>query len=89
MLLKGKTKPLKDAIRQKYVWPGGYAILLLTSDGALLCCDCARKEYRSISHSTRHNLKDGWNVYGIQTSAEINDPETEFCDHCSKAVSEL
>ena len=42
------NKELKEAIRTKYAWPGGYEIYGVTSDGACLCCDCMRSEYRKL-----------------------------------------
>ena len=39
---------IKQAIRDKYAWPGGYPLFLVTSDGAALCIDCGKKEYRNI-----------------------------------------
>jgi len=42
------NKELKQAIRSKYAWPGGYEIFGITSDGACLCTDCMKKEFKSI-----------------------------------------
>lgn len=89
MEFKGKTKRLKDAIRQKYAWPGGYAIVLITHDGAILCCECARDNYKQINHSVRHNLKDGWNIIGIDNASNMGNTHTEYCDHCNKTVDEF
>jgi hypothetical protein len=74
---------IKQAIRQKYAWPGGYPLFLVTSDGAALCVECGKKEYKQIAYSVRHNLKDGWQVEG----ADINWEDTElYCDHCSNPI---
>ena len=70
---------LKDAIRHPYAWPGGYPIYPVIDDGELLCCDCAKKEFRQIVHSTKHQLKDGWQAAG----ATILWEGTEYCAHCS------
>lgn len=45
------NQELKQAIRTKFAWPGGYELFGITSDGAALCCDCMRKEYRLIAWS--------------------------------------
>jgi hypothetical protein len=74
---------IKQAIRDKYAWPGGYPLFLVTSDGAALCCDCARKEYKQIARAIRHSLHDGWEVTGEAINWE--DPDL-FCDHCSKRI---
>ena len=31
--------------RERYAWPGGYALALVTTDGGILCPDCVRAEY--------------------------------------------
>ena len=80
------NKQLKDAIRQHYAWPGGYEIYGITSDGALLCCDCMRKEYYQIAWSRRHECNDGWRVIALTLDCEFDD--TESCAHCNKAINE-
>lgn len=62
---------VKDAARQPYAWPGGYPKLVIMADGELLCCECARREYRLIARATRlpFNVPDGgWRAAG----ADIN-----------------
>ena len=77
------TKTIKDAIRTKYAWPGGYPLFLITSDGAALCVECGRKEYRQIAYAIMHKQNDGWRV----TAADVNwEDNSLFCDHCSKQI---
>ena len=74
---------IKQAIRDEYAWPGGYPLFLVTSDGAALCIDCGKKEYRNIVRSIRHNVSDGWKV----EAAAVNWEDTELCcDHCNKKI---
>ena len=74
---------IKQAIRDEYAWPGGYPLFLVTSDGAALCIDCGKKEYRSIVWAIRHNVSDGWKV----EAADINYEDAElYCDHCSNKI---
>lgn len=80
------NKRLKDAIRQHYAWPGGYEIYGITSDGALLCCDCMRKEYYQIAWSRRHECNDGWRVIALTLDFELYGPE--YCSHCNKVIEE-
>ena len=76
-------KSIKQAIRDKYAWPGGYPLYLLTSDGAALCVDCGKKEYRNIVRAIHHNVYNGWKV----TAADVNWEDTElYCDHCSQPI---
>lgn len=64
-----------------YAWPGGYPLAFLTSDGALLCFDCARKEARNIFDSIGRRANDGWRVVACDT---VEDDNSAYCDHCSK-----
>lgn len=78
-----KSIELRKAIRAKYAWPGGYPMFLVMADGAALCMDCARKEYKQIAYANRHNLRDGWKA----ECADINwEDQDLFCDHCSKPI---
>lgn len=73
---------VKDAIRHPYTWPGGYPVYVVMFDGALLCNECAKKEYKQIAHSTKHQIRDGWDAMG----ATILWEGTEYCAHCSKQL---
>lgn len=74
---------IKNAIRSKYAWPGGYPLFLICSDGAALCCDCGRKQYRQIAYSIMHKLNDGWRV----VASDINWEDQDLtCDHCGKQI---
>ena len=74
---------LRQAIRSKYAWPGGYPLFLVMTDGGALCMDCARAEYKQIARSNRDNARDGWTPAG----AEINwEDASLYCDHCSKRI---
>jgi hypothetical protein len=74
---------LKNAIRTKYAWPGGYPLFGICSDGGALCVDCMRKEYKQIAYSRKHKLSDGWRVI----AADINWEDTGLnCSHCDKLI---
>lgn len=76
-------KAIKQAIRDKYAWPGGYPLYLITSDGAALCIDCGKKEYRNIVRSIHRNVSDGWKVEAV----DVNWEDTNlYCDHCSQLI---
>jgi hypothetical protein len=79
------TIALRAAIRNPYAWPGGYELFFVTSDGALLCHDCVKKEYRSISSAIRDNRSDGWKVEAITLDNELE--SEEYCAHCNRAIS--
>ena len=80
------TIQLRAAIRRPYAWPGGYEVLFVTSDGALLCSACVRKEYRSVSDSIRNARNDGWRVEAITLDNELEGHET--CAHCDRVLHE-
>jgi ferredoxin len=74
---------LRKAIRAKYAWPGGYPMYVVMSDGEALCMCCARKEYRQLAYSNRHNLRDGWKPEGV----DINYEDTAlYCAHCNVQI---
>ena len=77
-------KALREAIRAGFlVWPGGYQMLAVMSDGESLCCKCARAEYRLISRATRDGLRDGWACAGVQVHWE---GAPEVCAHCGNDI---
>lgn len=75
---------LRQVIRDKFAWPGGYAFYGVTSDGACLCCECMRSEYRSIAYARRHQLSDGWRVVAVDTTDWCE--ERTVCDHCNADI---
>lgn len=88
---------LKATLRVKYAWPGGYEIVYLTSDGAILCAQCVRKNFRSVIDDIKQGSgSSGWRVVASTyeaVSAECArecDPElVSTCAHCSKEFGEL
>ncbi len=87
---------MKSSLRNgPYAWPGGYPILYVTSDGALLCSDCARKNFRNIADDIRSNGSTGWRVEAScieAVSAECAREagvDTCYCDQCNEEFGEL
>jgi hypothetical protein len=76
-------KDIKQAIRNRYAWPGGYPMYLIAHDAACLCMDCARKEWRIICHSTLHGMRDGWAISAVDINWE---DESLTCDHCGQSI---
>ena len=74
---------VKDFIRNPYAWPGGYPRFLLMADGACLCKDCARSEYKQILYATRNGYRDGWGASGVDINWEA---EQAYCAHCSGRI---
>jgi len=76
-------RKVRHAIRTGYAWPGGYRIDVVMTDGAVLCTQCARENYRLISYATRHGIRDGWAASGSDVHWEGS---AEHCAHCSKVL---
>lgn len=70
-----------------YAWPGGYELMLFTSDGACLCFACTREHLREVTESIRSRSDDGWRVVG--TVAEHESDEPLVCDHCGRSTEEV
>jgi hypothetical protein len=77
---------LREYIRTKYAWPGGYELFGICNDGAVLCCDCMRREYYQIAYSRRHKINDGWRVVAIDCAANYD--SYIYCEHCNKTIVE-
>jgi hypothetical protein len=79
------TREFRATLRAgKYTSLGSYPIYFYTSDGAALCWDCAREEYKQISQSIREKSSErGWRVVGCDINYENNDLT---CDNCSKPI---
>lgn len=74
---------IKQAIKERYAWPGGYPLFLVMSDGGALCMDCVTKEAHNIFDSTAKQIQDGWQAAGI----EVNWDDCDLtCCHCNKPI---
>lgn len=67
--------------RERYAWPGGYALFACTDDGGTLCADCCRAEYATIARTHRNS---GWFVIGVGSAESCE--ETLHCDHCGAVI---
>ncbi len=74
---------VKDAIRHPCAWPGGYPVYTIMTDGALLCPQCARENYRQIVHATKTRARSDWQAAGADVYWE---GEPEPCGHCGKLL---
>ena len=84
-----RAKPMGAARivrRERYAWPGGYPLVLVLTDGAVLCPTCVTAEWGSISWGTRHYLRNGWEAAGLDI---LEAPDAEvICDHCGTTIAE-
>lgn len=70
----------KYLARHPYTWPGAYPVFAVTDDGAALCKDCVRTEFRRIAQS---DPLDGWHVTTLAVNYERPDLH---CDHCGMRI---
>lgn len=88
-----KTKEIKQAIRDVYAWPGGYELVAITSDGALLCMNCCKENFSSIVDNMKNGHNTGWRIDAITYEAVSPDcaPEETHCNcaQCNKEFGEL
>ena len=74
----------RHAVRQKYLFPGGYPLYLLCADGGILCPDCARREWKLVAAATRHPGTDKqWEIVAIDVNWE---DANLYCDHCGELI---
>lgn len=82
-MIDNKFRQIKEAIKAKYAFPGGYPLYIVMSDGAPMCIDCARKEFRRLATAWRENSRDGWRP----VAADINyENQNCFCCHCNQQI---
>ena len=82
-MANGKIQQLKDAIRHPYAWPGGYEKSAVMEDGTLLCTTCCKANFRNIIDSTKKQVRDGWQLAGVDVMWE----GWHNCDQCNKNLS--
>ena len=73
--------------RERYAWPGGYLLAAVMNDGESVCPDCVRENYRTIAHSTRHEMRDGWQCIGLECAANVD--SMGLCAHCGRDMDTL
>ena len=80
---KAFWRRIKEAIRQKFAWPGSYELFIVMGDGELMCMDCARKEYGRI----RRDMRDGYDSSFCVSDATPywEGPALECC-HCNEPI---
>lgn len=79
----------KLILNNPYAWPGGYAMMGVTRDGALLCPRCIRENLREIVSDLRDGYNSGWTIVGYLHAGEVDRPEDEYCAHCDRKMTDL
>lgn len=66
-----------------FSWPGGYPLFFIADDGAPICFDCARAEFRQIASAFLNDMRDGWRI----EACEINyEDDACQCANCSEWI---
>jgi len=82
--MKYLTTQIKEAIRNPYVWPGGYPLYITFTDGELICPECARNNFKQICKAARAgDRRDEWCPNGTMILWEDNG---ETCINCYKKL---
>ena len=75
---------LKAAIRNGgYAWPGGYPLYFITSDGAALSFETAKREFRAIADAIRQHDNSGWRIVACDINYE---DDNLYCDHSGDKI---
>lgn len=81
--MKKMPEGIKQAIRNKFAWPGGYPFFLVMHDCEALCIDCSKKNYRLLVQDTVYHESGTWRVEG----ADINWEDAYlYCCHCNNRI---
>lgn len=76
-------RDVKRAIREPYVWPGGYPLYVVMADGESLSVAAAREQWAQIVRSTLQQSRDGWASAGF----EVNWEDVEMtCAHTGDRI---
>jgi len=74
--------------RDGYAWPGGYEMVIVTDDNAVLCRECVRAEYDQVyGEAIRRENGRGWKpaaigIIGCNMEGRVD------CDHCGRVISD-
>lgn len=75
--------------RDLFAWPGGYELVGLTTDGAIMCADCIRANYRLVYAATISNDRSGWGICGVGAvgcNIEATEGDDLTCCNCNRTI---
>ena len=80
---------VKDALRNKYAWPGGYAHVLWMHDGEAMCTDCGRENFKEIARAgiARTACKSHDSDWLVLDTSPHWEGEPLQCVHSSKSIT--
>ncbi len=76
---------VKDALRRRYTFPGGYELAIYLADGSRICRECTLENWKEIVTETRYpgSGDRSWGICGVDIYWE-GPPET--CCQCGKEM---
>jgi hypothetical protein len=70
---------IKQAVRDKYAWPGGYPLYIVMQDGDALSIDAAKANWKLLCRAyVSGDTWDGW--YAHDADINYEDPQLYCCD---------
>lgn len=82
-----KTKTVKDFIRNKYAWPGGYPLYAIAADCAAICHTCCKSNAKQIISNTRGTesmcTDKEWRIVAVDVNYE---DASLYCANCNGLI---
>lgn len=82
-----KTKTVKDFIRTKYIWPGGYPLYAIAADCEVICHTCCESNAKLIISNTRGTQSAcadiAWRIVAVDVNWEN---ESLYCANCNGLI---
>ena len=79
-----KIKDIKRLLRSgKHVWPGGYPMFFITSDGCALSFESVCENWPLVCSSVRTDYNDCWRVVAV--AVNWDDPDLR-CEDTGKLI---
>lgn len=82
--MKDIIERVKNAIDQKFAWPGGHQLHLVMRDGACMCMKCAKDNEVLILEATADQGSSDWEAVAVDINWEDSDM---CCCNCNEAIA--
>lgn len=87
-----KNMPMIERVdyvaRERFAWPGGYALGLLMKDCEPVCSACVRDEIELIKAALADDSADDWHPVAAYYCDADDDIEPTRCANCSRPISD-
>lgn len=79
-----KINKAQVVAEQRFAWPGGYALGIVTKDGGCLCSACVKENLELMQDEN----DEQWYPDSAYYSDPDDDIEPILCDHCNRPISD-